>query len=59
MEIPPNADELMRLRCLSKSGARLHPDDSKKCIQAFQDYEEWYSSTEREVFERTKPFGAH
>ena len=55
---PEDMERCFKLRCQSKQGIRLHPDDQKFVERIFKKYQEWYSSTERDVFEATKPFGA-
>lgn len=61
MKEPPvaEAERCIELRIRSKQG---NPDMSKEA-RAFinrmcKDYNEWYKSTEREVFYRSAPFGA-
>ena len=53
-----DADRCFKLRCQTKQGIRLHPDDSKFIQKMYNDYPEWYSSISREVFNATLPYGA-
>ena len=57
---PSHKDEqkCIRLRCDSKRGTRLHPEDSAFCQKMFKEHREWYSKTEKDIFNMTKPFGA-
>jgi acyl-coenzyme A synthetase/AMP-(fatty) acid ligase len=55
--LPETQEEVIRLRCMSKQG-RLHPDDQKFLENIWKEYPEWYATTDKIVFEMTKPFGA-
>jgi len=48
----------MKLRCDSKRGSRLHPEDLAFCEKMFNEFPEWYAFIEDEIWEKTKPFGA-
>ena len=53
---PDDATRCFRLRCQSKNGIRLHPDDSKFCEEMFRKYPNWYRETEVQVFDATNPW---
>ena len=55
---PQDAARCVDLRCQSKRGIRLHPDDSRFCDKMYLEFEDWYRKTEKTVFEKTKPFGS-
>ena len=46
------------LRCQTKRGIRLHPDDGKFVEKMFNDFPEWYEPTQDDVFNATVPFGS-
>jgi len=50
-------DKCFRLRCQSKTGVRLHSDDMFFIELMYIQYPEWYESTDKDVFNATKPFG--
>jgi len=60
MEVPNEEDRkrCFEIRCNSKRGNRIHPDDHNFCMEMHEKYPEWYSKTEKEVFEITAPFGS-
>jgi hypothetical protein len=51
-------EKCMKIRCAGKRGQYIHPDDLKFLEKIYKKYPKWTKATEREVFERTKPFGA-
>jgi len=53
-----NQKKCMKLRCDSKRGSRLHPEDLAFCEKMFNEFPEWYAFIEDEIWEKTKPFGA-
>ena len=53
-----DAYRCLELRCKSKRGQSLTGKEQKLCERMRRDFPDWYSDTEREVFERTKPFGS-
>jgi len=60
MKTPPpsEAARCLELRKQAKRGMRLHPDDQSFVEQMYRKYSGWYSSTEREIFIETAPFGS-
>jgi len=46
------------LRCKSKNGQHLRPEEMKFLAHVLRDYPEWYRSLNKDVFEATKPFGS-
>jgi len=61
MKQPPTKDteRCLTLRCQSKRGVRLHPEDKVFVERMYSEYPEWYEATEKTVFVRTAPFGAN
>ncbi len=56
---PSDAKHCLDLRCQSKRGTRLHPDDITFCKRMFWEFPEWYAKTEARVFNMTVPFGSN
>jgi hypothetical protein len=46
------------LKCKSKRGEYIRPEDSEFLKDCFEKYSKEYSAMGKEVFEATKPFGA-
>ena len=46
------------LRCKSKRGERLYPEEQAFCERIFEDFPEWYARQSSGIFEDTKPPGA-
>ena len=55
---PVDAERCIAIRCQSKRGIRLHPDDLEFCEKMWHEFEAWYGKTEKLIFEKTKPFGS-
>ena len=53
-----DAERCFSLRCKSKSGGGLNPDEQEFCNKILKKYPEWYSSINDDVIEATLPFGA-
>lgn len=51
-------DKCFKLRCQSKQGATLNAKDQQFVKKCFDDYKDEYIEMTKEVFEKTKPFGA-
>jgi hypothetical protein len=60
MKIPSLEDivKSMDIRIRSKKGERVTQAEHDFNVQIYKKYPEWYSLTEKEVFERSKPFGS-
>lgn len=60
MKEPPvtDADRCMDIRCRCKRGEYISPLSLAYCEEMLKAYPEWYSATQHDVIERTKPFGA-
>ena len=54
-----DASKAMSLRMRTKKGEYLPPADMKFLKKLWQQYPEWYRSLDKEIWERTKPFGAN
>ena len=50
--------EVFRLRCRSKRGDRLFPDEQKLIEQAFRENRQRYVEMNEDVFNSTIPFGS-
>lgn len=50
---------LDELRKRSKRGEKLAPSETKFIQQCYEREPEYFASTERKIFEETKPFGAN
>jgi hypothetical protein len=50
--------EVFALRCRSKRGERLSPEEQRKCELAFRRDGLRYAEMERDVFNATVPFGS-
>ncbi len=50
--------KIFRLRCRSKKGEELTPEERKLCRRAWKENPERYMIEDKAVFEATKPFGA-
>lgn len=46
------------LRCRSKRGEYINSEDHAFVSRMFKKYPEWYSVTEKDVFNATVPFGS-
>jgi hypothetical protein len=53
-----DAERCISLRKRAKKGDELHRDDSAFCIKMYEKFPEWYSETEKRVFNETVPFGS-
>ena len=53
-----DAARCIELRCQSKRGVRLHPDDQAFCERMFREFPDWYGKTEPRIFDLTVPFGS-
>jgi len=49
----------MGIRMRSKRGEYVSLEDLDFCNTMRKAYPEWYRAGQKEVFEKTKPFGAH
>lgn len=49
--------KLFALRCRSKRGEYLPPEEHEFCRKMFEKYPEDYRAMSAEVFEATKPYG--
>lgn len=60
MKIPSLADQArsMDIRIRSKCGENITTEEREWNIKIYKKYQEWYSATEKEVFERTKPLSS-
>lgn len=47
-----------KLRCRSKQGERLSPQEHELCFQAWREDHDRYCDMDQQVFEATKPFGS-
>ena len=48
-------NKLLKIRCASKQGHRLHPEDQKFCAMMFEKYPEEYRQMSDDVFRLTNP----
>lgn len=60
MKRPSNQDQAfcLELRKRSKRGEYLNKENREFIEWVWRNFEEWYCSTEKEIFEQTKPYGA-
>jgi hypothetical protein len=52
-------ERVFELRCLSKTGGRLTPEERALTDRAYCENERAYSAMEADVFNATVPFGSH
>lgn len=58
----PNAEDAthcIELRKRSKRGERLSSEEGRFCARMLDQYPDWYSATEKRVFNETVPFGSN
>lgn len=48
----------MKIRRATKQGQYVAPADMEFITYIYDRFPEWYSETEQQIFEETKPFGA-
>ena len=55
----PDWQRVLLIRCMSKQGLPISKNDQNLCQRAFREDGERYSQMEKEVFNRTVPFGSN
>ncbi len=55
---PDERKRLFEVRCKSKRGGQLTPQEVRFLDQCYRRYREQYRAMEQAVFDATKPFGA-
>jgi len=56
---PNEASECLEIRKRGKRGEYLSRLDTRFCERMLKDYPEWYTATDKQVFNETVPFGSN
>ena len=59
MPLYNDAERCLEIRCRSKTGRETTKEEHRLCLKMLHKYPNWYSETERDIFNRTVPFGSN